>query len=85
MELDGAWVLLAGVELFAEQLRQHLVHSDVGKEAIVILEKLSLVFELMEVALKFVKSDDLGDRWDVQVLNLVFEFARRVFDDDTNP
>ena len=84
MELDGAWVLFALVELFSEQLRQHFVYSQVGQKAIVVLKQLALVLELLKVALKLVVADDFSDAWDVQILDLVLECSCRVLDNDTD-
>ena len=61
MQFDGTWVPLSLIKLLAHQLRQHFVHSDVSQKRVIILQKLSFVLELFEVALKFVVADHFGD------------------------
>ena len=51
MQLDRARELLVRVELLSEALRQHLVHSNVREESVVLLEQSASVLESLEVAL----------------------------------
>jgi len=84
VKLDRAWVLLALVEFFAHELGQHFVDAHIGEERIVVLKKLSLVLELLEIALKFVDTNHLSDARHVHILDLVLEGTSWVFHDHTD-
>lgn len=84
MKLDGAWVLLALIEFFAHELGQHFVDAQVGEERIVVLKKLSLVLELLEIAPKLVDTNHLSDARHVHILDLVLEGTSWVFHDNTD-
>ena len=81
MYFDRTWVLLALVKLFAQQLGQHLVDSEIGQERIVVLQQLTLVLELLEIALQLVETNHFRDARDIQILNLVLEGTSRVLND----
>lgn len=85
MNLDGHGVLLMGVEFIAKLLRQHFIDSDVSQECVVLLCECAFVFELVEIALKFVKTNCFGDAGDFQVLDLVFKGAGWVLHEYTYP
>lgn len=84
VQLDRAGVALALVEFFAHELGEHLVHSQVRQEAIVLFQQLPLVLVLLEVSLQLVEANHFRDAGDVQILNLVFEFSGWVLDDDAD-
>lgn len=72
------------VKLLSQALRQHFVNSEVGKEQVVLLKQPSFVFVLFEISFQFVKSVHLGDCWDFQTLDLVFEGSCGVLDNQAD-
>jgi len=74
MHLDGAWELLLGIKLLAQQLGKHFVNSDICEEQVVVLEKLSFVFELSEVSLQPIEPNNFCDAWKIKVCNLFPKF-----------
>lgn len=64
MDLNWNGKLLLGVELLTQELGQHLVDPQVTQKSVVLLQELSFIFILFEVALQLVDPDHFGNAGD---------------------
>jgi len=84
MELQRTGVALLLIELFAQELGEHLVDSEIGEEEVVVREELAFVLVLLEVLLQLRDTDDLGNAWHLEGSQLVLEGACRVLGEDAH-
>ena len=84
MHFDWTWICFLLIEFFAKHIWQHLVDSDISKEDIIISQKLSLIFELMEVTFQSIKSNHFSNAWNFKTSDLCSEIWFRVLYENAN-
>lgn len=84
MNLNWAWICFFLIKLFTEHVRQHLVNSNISQEDIIISQKLSFIFKLMEITLQSIETNNFSDTWNFKICNLCSKFWFWVLNEDAN-